>query len=134
MRNRLIDRLLRHFGGRCAYCRCELGRWRLPVQEHVIPSASFKRFHDTRSHNIVPSCMDCTTRKGQTAVKKWMLAEGMDFHGFMDLLIDFYPDIPAERLAVIEAQVNHKNVWLEARERETRRYRPLSGLVSQEAR
>lgn len=56
------DRVKNRFGGRCAYCGCELGtRFAL---DHRLPIAMFGKKVDVES-NLYPACTQCNHYKGE---------------------------------------------------------------------
>lgn len=72
------------FGGRCAYCGCELGtRWHADHVEPVLRDAVYVRGkgfvpngkllcpeHDAMD-NLFPSCAPCNIDKHRTALEEW---------------------------------------------------------------
>lgn len=76
------------FGGRCAYCGCELnGKWHADHVEPVIREFRFakdKRGHtvtvstgkvycpeNNRNDNLFPACGPCNIDKGSTSLENW---------------------------------------------------------------
>lgn len=66
------------FGGRCAYCGCELpDRWHADHLEAVIrvawmkPGAEPLRVENHRLDNMMPSCPQCNISKGSMSLESW---------------------------------------------------------------
>lgn len=76
MRKAEREALLGMFGGRCAYCGCELGsRWHADHVEPVIRRAWVglppERPENDRIANMFPACAPCNISKGSMRLEDW---------------------------------------------------------------
>lgn len=71
------------FGGRCAYCGCELGdvwhadhfepcqrKW-VPVNGRAVPTGEFYKPENNRLDNFVPACPPCNIDKHAMPLQAW---------------------------------------------------------------
>jgi len=79
------ERIKAKFGGRCAYCGCELGdRWHADHVEPVIrqlgselrngrfvPTGKVFRPENERDDNLFPACVPCNIDKGTYSLDGW---------------------------------------------------------------
>ena len=66
--------LSQKYGGRCAYCGCELpARWHADHFEAVIRLAdgAVERSENQRLGNYMPSCAPCNLSKGRQTLEGW---------------------------------------------------------------
>ncbi|MDG9858521.1 HNH endonuclease [Pseudomonas nitroreducens] len=63
------------FGGRCAYCGCELGeRWHADHFEPVIRLDDERIAENLQNHtigNMMPACVPCNLSKGRQTLEGW---------------------------------------------------------------